>query len=140
VIIIKLTEIIDYLFEKYKENNDFANFINDTKLIERIIQPFRGKKNNSLKNTNNFKIDTKLQPIERHEKPVENEISNSDGFSKIIFEDLKMKRAFSEDKIAQEYLLNRKDIRECFSYLAKNFNNVQLHQGKTWVIEYTGGL
>lgn len=140
MITIKLIEIIDYLFEKSKKESDFAKFINDTNLVSQIIQSLRRKKNISKINVENVQKDSSSQSIEQIEEPLENQISNSDGFSKIISEDLKIKRALSEDKVAQEHLLNKNDIRECFSYLADNFNNVRLHQGKTWVIEYTGGL
>lgn len=140
MIIIKLIQIIDYLYEKYKIDSDFAKFVNETNLIVQIIQSLRRKNNINVISTEKIQKASSPQLTEQIDEPIENPISNSDGFSKIIFEDLKIKRALSEDKIAQEYLLNRNDIRECFSYLAKSFNNVQLHQGKTWVLEYIGGL
>ena len=137
MIIIKVTDIVDYLFEKYKENKDFSDFINETNLIDRIIQSLRRK---------TYKTDEVQKSPAKNPTPKKNEtstnlsISNSDGFSKLIFEDLKIKRALSEDKVAQEHLLSQNDIRECFSYLSKSYNNIKLYQGKTWVVEYSGGL
>ncbi|MFX1499797.1 MAG: hypothetical protein ACFFDH_02395 [Promethearchaeota archaeon] len=109
-------------------------------MIEQIIQSL--KKNNKVNNLNSDEVEKVnfLQSNKQIDEIDENLISSSDGFSKIIFEDLKVNRALSEEKVAQEHLLNINDIRECFSYLADNFNNVRLHQGRTWVIEYIGGL
>ncbi|MFW9879597.1 MAG: hypothetical protein ACFFG0_41505 [Candidatus Thorarchaeota archaeon] len=137
---IKLIEIIDYLYEKYKNDNNFAKFVNETNLIVQIIQSLRKTGNVNKLNLENVQKVKVSKSDDHFGEPIENLIANSDGFSKIIFEDLKINRVLSEDKAAQEHLLNKSDIRECFSYLASNFNNVRLHQGKTWVIEYTGGL
>jgi len=139
----KFFEIINYLFNRYKKDKEFANFINDTDLINKILQAFRKKKLNFKSIPTDIeipKIEYSGDEVEYSENKMENKISNSDGFSKIIFESLKIKRVLSEDNVAQEHLLSKKDIRECFSYLSNNFNNVQLHQGKIWVLEYTGGL
>jgi len=142
VILIKLNEFIDYLFERYKQDKEFGAFLKDSGLIEVILRKRKVISQSEQKNkVPASKTNMEERPVSKPlEDTTEIEISNSDGFSKIIFEDLKKKRVLSEDKIAQEYLLNREDIRECFKYLFESFNNVQLHQGKRWVIEYTGGL
>ena len=133
---------MDYLFKRYKQDKEFGAFLRDSGLIELIL---RRKNINSISkegiNTTAVKsIKTKNSSFKAVKETTKFEISNSDGFSKIIFEDLKIKRALSEHIVSQEHLLSQNDIRESFSYLAKNFNNVQLHQGEIWVIEYMGGL
>lgn len=134
---IKLAEIIDHLFVKYKEDKAFGPFLKESGLIDTLI-----RKSTIPKTTESLTPNKEPEKSTGIKSEVKNEIeiSNSDGFSKIIFEDLKIKRALSEHNVSQEHLLSQNDIRESFSYLAKNFNNVQLHQGEIWVIEYMGGL
>ena len=138
----KLLDFIESLYEKSKDDPDFTEFLRKSGISYGILNLIKQSKLKSLQNDyeeqSNPEINSNLR-ISSNEKLIP-DISNSDGFSKIIFEDLKKKCVLSQDKIAQEYLLNRKDIRECFKYISENFNNVQLHQGKIWVIEYIGGL
>ena len=135
-----IKELVNYLFEKYKKDKEFASFVKETDLINRLIQASRRKSRDAIKTPEKLTEDINSAIPEGKNEKTGITIRNSDGFSKIIYEDLKKKRALVENQISQEYLLNIEEIRECFIYLTKNFNNVQLHQGKKWVIEYTGGL
>ena len=138
----KLLNLIDSLYERYKTDEKFATFLKESGFYEGILSLLKKRAGVSKPA---IKEQIKADSDEQHSDLISNshdtnEISNSDGFSKIIFEDLKIKRALSEHIVSQEHLLSQNDIRESFSYLAKNFNNVQLHQGEIWVIEYMGGL
>ena len=135
----KMKNFIDYLFQKYKEDKEFGSFVKETDLINTLLQNLRRKDQIPSKITEKVvfdKISSKNEETTGEEPP----ISDSDGFSKILYEDLKRKRALSENQVSQEYLLNKNEIKSIFSHLSENFNKVRLYQGDIWVLEYTGGL
>ncbi len=135
-----MLDMIDSLYKRYQTDKNYAKFLKDAGISEGILNLFK-KATIREKISKNFQDNNREEgKIDKSTESDEKTISNSDGFSKLLFEDLKIKRVLSEDNVAQEYILSQNDIHECFSYLSKNYNNIKLYQGKTWVIEYSGGL